>query len=69
VTGVLDVAAHKHCLAAFRLNELLGGARILILFEVGNQKIGTFTRIGDGDGAADAAVAAGDDGPLAFEPA
>jgi len=37
--------------------------------QIGDQNIGAFARIGDGHGAANAAVTAGDDGPFAVEPA
>ncbi len=38
-----------------------------MLIQIGDDEIGAFARIGDRDGAADAAVAAGDDGLLAVQ--
>jgi hypothetical protein len=40
-----------------------------VLVQVGDQHVGAFAREGEGDGAADAAVAAGDDGRLVLEAA
>jgi hypothetical protein len=52
VAGVLDVTAHKYGFAAFRFNQLLGGARILILFKIGDQEYRRLrAHIGDGHGA------------------
>ena len=43
----------------------LGG--VVVLVEVGDEHVGALAREGQRDGAADAAVAAGDDGRVALE--
>ncbi|CAN5571837.1 hypothetical protein BH20CHL6_BH20CHL6_20900 [soil metagenome] len=59
---ILEVALHRDRATAFRLDELHRAPGILALFEVRNEDIGAFAREGDGDGLADAAVTARDDG-------
>jgi hypothetical protein len=64
-----DVAGDQHGLAAGVAHEAFRGARIVVLVQVRDQHVGAFARKGEGDGAADAAVGARDDGRLASEPA
>ena len=69
VRRVGQVARHQYTLAAGVFNELrhLGG--ILVFVEIGDQHVGALAGVGDGDRAADAAVAAGDHRALAGQPA
>jgi hypothetical protein len=65
---LLEVALDQVALAAICLDLLLGLLCILLLdFEVGDQAVGALHGVQDGDGAADAGVASGDDGLHALE--
>ena len=66
---VLDVPGHQHRLAARLLHPARRLAGVLVLVEVGDQDVGTLAGEGDGDGAADPGVAAGDDGGTPAQPA
>src|SRR5689334_4463594 len=65
---VLDVAADEGRLAAGLLDPFAGLVRVVVLVQVGDQDVGALAREGNGDGTADAAVAAGDHRLLAGEP-
>jgi hypothetical protein len=59
---VSDVAGDEHDAAAGLLNPARGLAGVVFLLgQVGDQDIGAFAREGNGHGAADAGIAAGDD--------
>ena len=65
---VRDVAGNEHDPAAGLLDPARGLPRVVLLLgQVGDQDIGAFAGEGDGHGAADAAVAAGDDRGAALE--
>ena len=66
--GILDVAGYQHGLAASSLDQAFGVLGILVLFKIRDENVRPFPRIGNGDGAADAAIAAGDDRLLVLEP-
>ncbi len=52
------------------MDVLQGGLRVLLLLgEMDDGDVGTLPGVSDGHGASDAGVAAGDQGPLALEPA
>ena len=68
VRGILHVARQQHGLAAGVLDQALGLLRVVVLAEIGDQHVGAFAGEGDRHGAADAAVAAGDDRPFAGQP-
>ncbi len=64
-----DVAGSQHCLLpglAYHPRRLLG---IGVLVEVGDKDVGALPGEGEGHGAADAAVASGDESDLAVQSA
>src|SRR3712207_5369377 len=69
VGAVGEVTRHQHALPAGLPDVLRGVLSVLVLVEVRNQDVGALPGEGDRDGAADAAVAAGDDRRLAGQPA
>ena len=69
LTGVLYVAGKQNGLSAGFRHHPLGLPGVVMLVEIGNQNVSSFSRVGDGDGAADATIATGDNGLLAFEAA
>ncbi|XUR38955.1 hypothetical protein ACQY74_007095 (plasmid) [Rhizobium leguminosarum bv. trifolii] len=68
VGGILDVTADEDSLASGLLDQPFRLIGILILVEIGEQQIGTLPGIGDRHCPANAAIAAGDDRPLALQP-
>ncbi len=66
---VAHVAADQNGAAAVLLDALLRLLRIVVFVKVDDRNVGAFLRKSDGDGAADAAISAGNDGDLALEPA
>jgi hypothetical protein len=68
VIGALDIARDKNGLAARIGDQPFGVLGVFVFIEIGDQHIGSFAGVGKGDGAADAAVAAGNDRLLAVEP-
>ena len=66
--GVGEVAADEHRPAAGLLDVARGLLGVVVLVEVGDDDVGALAGEGDRDRAADAAVGAGDDRRLAFEP-
>jgi hypothetical protein len=52
---------------AGRFDETRGVAGVVVLVQVGDEDVGTFTRERDGDRTPDAAVSAGDDRDLPVE--
>src|SRR5690606_5789554 len=65
VVAVGQVAGEQHAAPAFGLDQLPGVAGVLVLAQVGDRDVGALLGEGDGDGTADAGVAAGDERPLA----
>ena len=64
-----DVAGTSTALRPASSDPARGLPRVVVLVRVGDQHVRALAREGDRDRAADAAVAAGDDGALAREPA
>ena len=65
---ILQVAGDQHRLASLLLDQFLDLFGVIMLVQIGDQNVGAFARIGNGDGAANAAVASGDDRFLAVQP-
>ncbi|PAV74130.1 hypothetical protein WR25_09724 [Diploscapter pachys] len=63
--GLRQVARDQYRLPPLRLDQRLGRLGIVMFVEIGDQHVGALARKGQGDRAADAAVAAGDDRLLA----
>src|SRR6185437_5922643 len=51
------------------LDETLRRLRVRVLVEIGNREVSTFPREGDGDGASDPGIAAGEKDFLTLQPA
>ncbi|MNY26613.1 hypothetical protein D3C86_1604720 [compost metagenome] len=64
-----QVAGQQQALPAGLLDPARGFLRVFMFVEVGHHDIRAFTGEGNGDGATDAAVGAGDQGDLALQPA
>jgi hypothetical protein len=62
-----DIAGEREALAFFRFDEPLGFPRVLVFVQVSDGDVRAFPREQHRDGAADAAVAAGDERDFALE--
>jgi hypothetical protein len=69
VLGPGHVTGHQHHPSAGLLDQPGGVLGVLVLVQIGDEDVGALAGVGDGHGAPDAAVAAGDNGRLAFESA
>src|SRR5258708_509342 len=67
LTGFPYVAGKPTGISAGRGHEALGLAGVLVFVEIGDQNVSSFSGVGDGNRAADPAIAPGDDGLLAAE--
>src|SRR6476620_12734795 len=67
LTGVLYIAGQQNGLPAGFRDQPLGLPGVVVLVEIGDQNISTLSGVGDGNRAADPAIATGDDGLLAVE--
>ena len=67
--GVLDVARNNNGLSACLGHQPFGFAGVVVLFQIGDQDIGSLSGEGNGNRAADAAIASRDHSLLAVEPA
>src|SRR5690606_9601368 len=65
---IRDVSGHQHAPASAGLDQALRLARVLLLIrEIADQHVRALARERERDGAANARVAAGDDGPLVLQ--
>ena len=64
---LLDVAGQQDGLSAGFIYQPLGLPGVLVLVKIGYQDVSALPGIGDGNRAADSAIATGDDGLLAVE--
>src|SRR5215216_5114069 len=67
--GVLDVARNNNGLSACLGHQPFSLPRVVVLFQIGDQDVGSFPSKGNGNRATDAAIASRDDSLLAVESA
>ena len=60
-----DVARQQEAARALGLDRLARRLGVVVLVEIDDRDVGAFARVQDGDGAADAGIAAGDERDLA----
>src|SRR5712692_1297563 len=68
-TFIADIAGHQARGATLVLDQAFGLVGVAVLVQIGDRHLGALACEGDGDGAADAAVAAGDERDASGEPA
>jgi hypothetical protein len=64
---LLDVAGQQNGRSAGFFHQPLGLPGVVVLVKIGYQNVSALPGIGDGNRAADSAIAAGDDGLLALK--
>src|SRR5438270_4731788 len=67
MTLLVDVARENHRPSPRSLDQALCLAGVIVLVQIGDGNVGDLSREGKGDGAADARVAAGDQGGSPFQ--
>lgn len=69
MTGIAEVASHENGFPTLFLDQRFDLLRIVIFVQIGNEKIGSFAGVGDGNSSTDSAVSTRNNGPQAMQSA